>query len=146
MRGRGTTGLLACGGRGGTRGGVLGVGAGGVLGGAIPGTHPPRHRIGIARAQPIARTPFLRPPRHSRAPAGPLRTPWLPALRYAPGSQYGRDSIKYILKLVKTWECHRKSSMRPGIVPVSKSRPIITTLNFPDFRFGQPSLHRNKWS
>ena len=46
-------------------------------------THPlPTHspHIGIARAQPIASPRYLRPLGHSRAPAGPLRTPQLLAL------------------------------------------------------------------
>ena len=65
---------------------------------------------------------------------------------HAPRTQYRRDSGIYILKLVLNPECHRKSSMRPGILPISKTRPEITTLNFQDFYIPPPSLPRNKWS
>ena len=91
---------------------------------------------------------------HASAPAmalqgallAPLRTPWLPALKYALLEPYGRDSALNILKLVLNPECHRKYVMRPGILPISKIRRKVTTLNFPDFHIGQPSLTRNKWS
>ena len=36
--------------------------------------------------------------------------------------QYGRDSTNNILKLEKTGECRRFSSMRPAILPISKNR------------------------
>ena len=38
-----------------------------------------------------------------------------------PQDQYRRDSPINILKLVINPECHRKRSMRPGILPVSKT-------------------------
>ena len=47
--------------------------------------------------------------------------------------QYGRDFRIYILKLVIKPECRRKSVMRPAILPDSKTRPKVTTLNFQDF-------------
>ena len=36
--------------------------------------------------------------------------------------------------------------MRPGILPYSKNRLKVTTLNFQDFHYRPPSLTRNKWS
>ena len=65
--------------------------------------------------------------RHSRALLALPHT-WLLALnRHPASSQIGRDSIKYILKLVKTAECHLKCLMRPVILPIlkpaEKSRP-----------------------
>ena len=78
---------------------------------------------------------YLRPPRHSRGLSGPFRTPGLLALRYAPGSQIGRDSGYYILKLVNIPECHHKCVMRPAILPVSKKAQESTTLNFQDFQY-----------
>ena len=81
---------------------------------------------------PVPNHAFLRPPRHSGPPWG-LRTPGLPALKYPPWSQYRRDSIIYILKLVQNSECHRFSSMRPAMLPISETGPNITTLNFQDF-------------
>ena len=135
-------------GRGG--GGVVRVGtAGWVLGGCYTGTHPPSHPSGLhwyCQGPTHARYAFLRPLGHSRGPADPLRTPELPALRYASWSQYGRDSAPNILKLVNNLECRRKSSMRPVILPISKTGPEYTTLNFQISHNRQPSLTRNKWS
>ena len=118
----------------------------GIPGGYYTGYYPADAYIGIARAQPVAQHAFLRPDQALQAPAGPSAHLALPALNIAPGSQIGRDSTSNILKLVIIRECHRFSSMRPGIVPISKTGQEVTTLNFPIFQYGQPSLTRNKWS
>ena len=65
---------------------------------------------------------------------------------YPSQDQYGRDSTEYILKLVYIPECHQNMSMRPVILPISKTGSEITTLNSQDFRLAAPSLARNKWS
>ena len=106
----------------------------------------PTHHIGIARAQPLPQPAFLRPPWHSRALCALPHT-MAPRTQYtALQDQYRRDSALNILKLVIIQECRRKSFMRPGILPVSKPAPKVTTLNSPYFRLAQPSLTRNKWS
>ena len=60
------------------------------------------------------------------APAGPPHT-WAP--RAPVDLNIGRDSANNILKLVNNPECQQKCLMRPVILPVSKSRPYITTFN-----------------
>ena len=60
-------------------------------------------RIGIARAQPMTGQRFLRPLRHSRPLAGPSAHLSSSHSTWSSWIQYGRDSIKYILKLVDSW-------------------------------------------
>ena len=81
-----------------------------------------------------------------RALPGPSAHLQLPHPRYPSQDQYRRDSRVYILKLVYNPECHWKSVMRPGILPVLKTGSETTTLNFQYFDIAQPSLTRNKWS
>ena len=104
--------------------------AGWVLGGWYTGYSPSDPRIGIARAQPVARPALSASARHSRALPGP-------SAHLAPRTQHvglrtlsGRDSGIYILKLVNMLECRRKSVMRPAIVPVPKKRSKSHDLEF----------------
>ena len=46
-------------------------------------------------------------------------------------AQYRRDSTIYILKLVHNPECHHNLVMRPGILPISKTRLKSHDLEFP---------------
>ena len=59
-----------------------------------------------------------------------------------PQDQYGRDFIKYILKLVNIPECRHFSLMRPGIVPVSKTAAKSHDLEFPIFSFKPAFSHK----
>ena len=54
-----------------------------------------------------------------------------------------RDLASFPRNLVKTAKCHLKSVKRPTIVPISKTGVKSHLLNFPDFRFREPSLTRN---
>ena len=122
-----------------------GVWVGGCRGGVLPTTHP-APSIGIARAQPLPLARITVSPGHSGPSLGPSAHPGSRTLRYPPWSQYRRDSGVYILKLVNYPECHRFSLMRPVILPICKTGPEVTTLNFQENHIGQPSLPRNKWS
>ena len=58
-------------------------------------------------------------------PPGPVGLPWEPSLyqdlaNAAPGPK-GRDFSHISIKLVKRTECHQNMSIRPVIVPVSKT-------------------------
>ena len=55
----------------------------------------------------------------------------------------GRDLTSFPIKLVKTAKCRRNMSIRPVIVPISKTGSRSHLLNFLDFHFRQPSLTRN---
>ena len=84
-------------------------------------------------------------------PFGPGRSgPVLPSLsRYPLSSQTAVQTSKrrhfttFYWKLVKTTKCRPFSSIRPVIVPVSKTGSKSRLLRFSDFHFGQPSLTRN---
>ena len=54
-----------------------------------------------------------------------------------------RDLTSFTVKLVKTEECHQYLSIRPVIVPVSKTGSKSRLLKFSDFHILQPSLTRN---
>ena len=94
----------------------------------IPGTTQLAY-IGIARAQPLALARGSASARSLQALLGPPHNLAPRTQHMALQPQYGRDSIKYILKLVDIPECHHKVSMRPGMLPVSKRAPKVTTLN-----------------
>ena len=131
--------------------GVPWVGAGGYLEGGIPGTgrvvyreggipdttHPssrpvhwycqgpttsPSPRFCVHQGTPRARLALSAHPgsSHSTCPSWPIRA---------------RFHVN-ILKLVIKPECHRKTVMRPAIVPISKTGSNVTTLNFQDFPNG----------
>ena len=103
-------------------------------------------QIGIARAQPVALARVTVSPGALQALQA-LRTPLAPAPIDMPSwSQIGRDSGLNILKLVHNPECQPKYVMRPAMLPVSKTRSNVTTLNFQVLRLAEPSLTRNKWS
>ena len=117
--------------------GCTGVGCGGGVyrGGYYPA--PPLPAVHWYCQDPTStNTAVLRPPWGTPGPAGPPHTPWLPALRYASWSQIGRDSASNILKLVINHECRLKVSMRPAILPISKSMSNVTTLNFQKKGYG----------
>ena len=60
-------------------------------------------KIGIVRAQLMPGPHLLRPLWHSRPLLGPPHTIAPRTQHGPPACQYGRDSIKYILKLVESW-------------------------------------------
>ena len=76
-------------------------------------------------------------------PCRPLPGPGPPSPGYAASGPIRRDSMTFLVKLVKTTECHRNMSMRPVIVPNSKTDLKCRLLKFWDFHFSQPSLTRN---
>ena len=131
----------------GTGGCYTGYLGGWVLGeGYYPPTLPPRPQDWYCQGPTHSPHRCLRPPGHFRVPPGPLRTPRLPALRYAlPEPIRARFRVIY-LKVRSNPECRRNSVMRPAILPISRTGSNVTTLNFQVFRYGQPSLTRNKWS
>ena len=79
-------------------------------------------------------------------PAGPVlalqATPWFWALIAASGPIW-RDSTSFLVKLVKTVKCHQNMSIRPPLVPISKTDFKSHLLKFSGFHFAQPSLTRN---
>ena len=85
--------------------------------------------IGIARAQPVPEPRVHASTRALQALPGPSAHPGSSRGQMALLQPKGRDFIIYILKLVKTWECHHFSSMRPGMLPVSKTGLKVMTLN-----------------
>ena len=95
---------------------------------------------------PTVRTPLSASTLALQAPPGPSAHQDSSHSAWPASGRIGRDSAKYILKLVDNPECHLKCRMRPGILPISKTGPLFTTLNFQYFQYGQPSLCRNKWS
>ena len=103
-----------------------------ILGGCYTGYYPstlPVHAYWHCQGPTIANYRRFCVHPATPGPGWALRTPGLLALRYGPVQAIGRDSIIYILKLVNSAECHLKCSMRPGILPVSKTRPKVMTLN-----------------
>ena len=69
-----------------------------------------------------------------RARSGPRTLPVITS-RKRPSEPIGRDFINNILKLVKTGKCHQNVSIRPVIVPISKTGSKSQLLEFPDFHF-----------
>ena len=87
--------------------------------------------------------PRVRPPiplPTLRARSVPEAPPWQGARLLG---QKGRDSMTFTLKLVKTAKCHQKVSIRPPLLPISKTGSGIHLLKFQDFHICQPSLPRN---
>ena len=80
-------------------------------------------------------------------PAGPVgraqALPPCPSLANAVSGPKGRDLASFPVKLVRTARCHQNMSIRPPIVPVSKTGPKSHLLKFSDFRNHEPSLTRN---
>ena len=112
-----------------------GCGTGHGWGGVVPSrvwrrgsTHPV---VGdwYCQGPTVARIPVICVHQGTPARCTGFRTPWLLALRYRPQDQYRRDSTINILKLVNIRECHHNCSMRPAILPVSKTGLKVTTLN-----------------
>ena len=123
------------------RGGVYRVG----WEGSTRYTHPPDPILvlpGPNQCRPCVPAPTPGTP----GPLGPPHTWSSPHSEYPPQDQYGRDSAVYILKLVIIPECRPYFVMRPAIVPVSKKSREVTTWDFQEIPYGQPSLTRNKWS
>ena len=129
------------------RGGVYqGWGTGWVPGGYYPSTTLPGTLYWYCQGPTTAPSPHYRVPGHSRLPPGALRTPSSRTRRYALLEPI-KARFRYIyLKVSQNLECHRKSFMRPAILPISKTGLEITTLNFQISVYAQPSLTRNKWS
>ena len=92
----------------------------GTQGGLYRGTTQRVH-IGIARAPPLVLPGSTVSLQALQALPGPSAHLQLPHPLVPTYSQYGRDSIKYILKLVNMGECRLKSMMRPAILPISKT-------------------------
>ena len=105
-----------------------------------PGTHRPQ--IGIARTQPPACPRICV---HSGTP-GPLLGPSAHLSSshstYPPQDQYRRDLRLNILKLVINPECRPNSVMRPGILPISETRPKVTTLKKPGIPYSPSFSHK----
>ena len=65
-------------------------------------------------------------PSTQNPPSGPGQSPAVPSLVLGPlpgSGPIGRDSTTFLIKLVKTAECHQNMSKRPLIVPNLKTGP-----------------------